>query len=272
MKDNQCVAFLQWSLPRLKMRWQGFRKVRRQVCRRIAKRIAERELDDLREYQSYLNATPEEWDVLQRLCRVTISRFYRDRVVFDYFASDVFPAITEDIHRKDRRTVRVWSCGCASGEEPYTVAMLWHYGIRPFFPGMALEILATDIDPLLIGRAQAACYAGSTLRELPADLRDLAFTERADGYCLIEPLKQYVRFALQDVRQGPPEGTFQIVFCRNLAFTYFENKVQEQVLVQISKVMDKGAVLVTGSRELSAGAGTDFIPWVEHLPIFQKPE
>lgn len=270
MKDDQCVHFLQWSLPRLHLRWQGFRKVRRQVCRRIAKRIDELGLEGIREYQRHLNESPAEWGVLNRLCRVTISRFYRDRVVFDYFASDVFPVLTQNFHRKNHRTIRVWSCGCASGEEPYTVALLWHYGLMPDFPGMSLEILATDIDPVLIARARNACYTGSALREMPAELLERAFRKTADGYCLLESLKQYVCFELQDVRQESPEGRYQIVLCRNLAFTYFESEVQKQVLRRISQVMEKGAVLITGRHELSAGAGPGFVPWVEHLPVYKK--
>lgn len=270
MKDNQCVNFLQWALPRLNLRWQGFRKVRRQVCRRIATRIDELELGDILEYQRYLHDNRAEWDVLNRLCRVTISRFYRDRVVFDYFASDVFPVITENFHRKNHRTIRVWSCGCASGEEPYTVAILWHYGIRHRFPDIRLEILATDIDPVLIARARTACYEMSTLHEIPSELRGHAFEETVDGYCLKDCIKRYVRFQLQDVRQESPRGKYQVVLCRNLAFTYFASQVQQEIIRQISQVMEQGGVLITGRHELPAFAGSDFEPWVEHLPIFQK--
>jgi chemotaxis protein methyltransferase CheR len=77
--DAECVDFLQWALPRLGLRWQGFRKVRRQVCRRVARRIAELGLADADAYRLYLERNPQEWDALAELCRVTISRFWRDR-------------------------------------------------------------------------------------------------------------------------------------------------------------------------------------------------
>ena len=83
MDDGQYVEFLQWALPRLHMRWPGFRKVRRQVRKRIRKRITALHLGGLDEYRNYLNRNSAEWSVLDSFCRITISRFYRDRVVFD---------------------------------------------------------------------------------------------------------------------------------------------------------------------------------------------
>lgn len=75
MKDTECVEFLQWALPRLHMRWQGFRKVRGQVCKRIGRRIRELNLGEGADYRTYLESHPAEWSVLDDLCRITISRF-----------------------------------------------------------------------------------------------------------------------------------------------------------------------------------------------------
>jgi hypothetical protein len=79
MQDAECVALLRWALPRLGLRWPGFRKVRRQVCKRINRRIKELGLADVAAYREHLERVPEEWPRLDALCRITISRFYRDR-------------------------------------------------------------------------------------------------------------------------------------------------------------------------------------------------
>src|SRR5438477_9810042 len=115
-----CVEFLQWALPRLRMRWDGFRKVRRQVCRRIERRSRELGLTDLAAYRDYLERRPDEWARLDALCRVTISRFYRDRETFAALEQEVLPALA-----RGGAEIEVWSAGCASGEEPYTLALLW---------------------------------------------------------------------------------------------------------------------------------------------------
>ena len=93
MKDADCVAFLQWALPQLGLHWPGFRKVRRQVCRRIAARLRALELADAAAYRGHLQSHSGEWPALAVLCTVTISRFYRDREVFDCLGAAVLPAL-----------------------------------------------------------------------------------------------------------------------------------------------------------------------------------
>ncbi|NOQ45644.1 MAG: chemotaxis protein CheR [Desulfobulbaceae bacterium] len=270
MDDRICVNFLQWALPRLHLRWKGFRKVRRQVCRRIDKRLAELKLSTIDSYQKYLEENPLEWSILDRLCRITISRFYRDSVVFNYFTENVFPALVTRFRGKNCTMIRVWSVGCASGEEPYTVAMLWHFMIRPIYPDLKLEILATDIDPVMIRRAEEACYTMSSLRDLPAEWLDRAFDERDGLYCLQKPLKEYVRFALLDIREDAPEGMFHVVLCRNLAFTYFDPDLQQRIVHKICNATERRGVLITGTHEIVASEGTGFVPWIEHMPILRK--
>jgi chemotaxis protein methyltransferase CheR len=218
--NMDCVAFLQWALPRLGRRWAGYRKVRRQLCRRVRRRVEELGLDGLAAYRERLERHPEEWAVLDGLMNVTISRFNRDRAVFELLARNL------------DHGARVWSAGCASGEEPYTLALLRD----------DLEILATDVDPAMLRRAEAARYPASALRELPAELREEAFS---DG--VLDPrYRDRVSFARHDVRDEPPPGPFDLVLCRNLAFTYFDDPTQRSTLRRIASVT---STLVIGAHE-----------------------
>jgi chemotaxis protein methyltransferase CheR len=101
LSDRQCVEFLQWALPRLGMRWEGFRRVRRQVCRRLRRRLSELGLPDLVAYRVHLEHHPEEWCALDGLVDITISRFNRDRGMFAFLTADVIPALAAG--RRDRR-------------------------------------------------------------------------------------------------------------------------------------------------------------------------
>jgi chemotaxis protein methyltransferase CheR len=152
MRDADCVQFLQWALPRLDLRWAGFRKVRRQVCRRISRRLAELGLSDGAAYRIYIEGNADEWDRLDRFCRITISRFWRDPAVFESLRDSVLPALGS--------TVSVWSAGCASGEEPYSLVL------AAAEAGIAVRVLASDVDAALLDRhappvtprvASAAC-------------------------------------------------------------------------------------------------------------------
>ena len=114
MNDRECVAFLQWCLPQLGMRWGGFRKVRRQVCKRVSRRIDILGLADPDAYRLYLESHDDEWTTLGSLCRVTISRFYRDRGVFDGLRARVLPLLVEAASARGDDRVRCWCAGCAS--------------------------------------------------------------------------------------------------------------------------------------------------------------
>lgn len=249
MRDDDCVRFLQWALPRLDLRWAGFRKVRGQVCKRIARRMAELDVRGLDEYRALLASMPDEWRVLERLCRVTISRFWRDRGTFEALAEAVLPALAGSAVRSGQRHLDAWSCGCASGEEPYSLSILWRQRLAPRFPGLRLRVLATDVDLHLLQRAGRGVYPDGSLRELPGDLKSAAL-EPADGECRVAERYRTPLLRVQhDVRTEPPGGPFHLVLCRNLAFTYFDRDLQRRVAERLAAALHPGGALVLGSHE-----------------------
>jgi chemotaxis protein methyltransferase CheR len=250
--DEEGVRFLQWALPRLRFRWPGFRRVRRQVLRRVRNRLDVLDLGTLACYRDYLEQHPEEWSELDALCRITITRFYRDRAVWDHVRASVLPALATAAGR-GARVVRAWSAGCASGEEPYTLALAWHMDVAVRFPEVALEIVATDADPVLLDRARTGIYPAGCLRELPDGWRDTAFEKASDGWSLRDELRSGVSFVRQDLRSDAPSGQFDLVVCCNLAFTYFDRDLQIEVLHRIEKATSPGGVLLIGGRESIPG-------------------
>lgn len=250
MNDGECVRFLQWAMPRLRMRWEGFRKVRRQVCRRVERRRRELGLDGLGAYRAHLEENPDEWAVLDSLCRVTISRFYRDRGVFAFLERKLLPTIADAALEAGRHRLDVWSAGCASGEEPYTLALVWEIALAPRFPGLRLNVLATDADEAMLARGRRGCYGTSSVKELPEDWRRRAFSPRDGLVCLRDEIKRPVTFVQHDVRVGPPPGgPFDLVLCRNLAFTYFELELQRALSGRIVEMLRPGGALVVGAHE-----------------------
>src|SRR5215831_124315 len=93
MRDADCVAFLRWALPQMGFEWRGFRRVRRQVCKRLGRRLAALGISQPQGYRAYLAEHPAEWQQLDGLCRISISRFYRDREVFDAVRDRLLPAL-----------------------------------------------------------------------------------------------------------------------------------------------------------------------------------
>jgi chemotaxis protein methyltransferase CheR len=270
MTDTDCITFLQDMLPRLGLRWPGFRKVRRQVCKRLQRRLRALNLPDLNAYHRYLDTHTAEWAVLDSLCRISISRFYRDRVVFDRLRDEVLPALAREALIRAETTLHCWSIGCASGEEPYTLQLVWQLVVQPHFPGLTCHILATDADPQLLTRAAAGCYPASSLRELPEGWRTTAFTPRDNDYCLHRQFRQGVAFQPQDIRTAATGDTFDLILCRNLVFTYFDEPGQQQALACILERLRPGGVLVIGKSEQLPAESRELTPWGAHLRLYRR--
>jgi chemotaxis protein methyltransferase CheR len=251
LDDAACVAFLQWALPRLGLRWAGYRKVRRQVCRRVARRLAALGLPDLGAYRAHLDGHPGEWAHLDALTPVTISRFARDRAVFDALGRAVVPELRRTARRE---RLRAWSAGCASGEEAYTLALLW--------PEM--EVLATDVHPAVIERARRARYRDSSLRELTPAERAAGFVQDGDEHAVRPEVAARVTVARHDLRDPPPPAArdqFDLVLCRNVAFTYCAPDRQRAVLANLRAALRPGGALVLGLHEQLPEAAPRFTPW-----------
>lgn len=266
------VSLLKWALPRLGLRWAGFRRVSGQVCKRIRRRCATLGLSGACAYRAYLESHPEEWRVLDGLCRVTISRFYRDRAVFDRLRELVLPARAGALRAAGASALRAWSVGCGSGEEPYTLRLAWHFDLAPRFPELALQVVATDVDPILLRRARRACYKHGVLRELPQRWVECAFVRAGAEYCLRAPLRAGVAFARGDVRCADPGGPFDLVLCRNLAFSYFDASWQQRVLARLLRCMAPGAILVIGRRESLPAHGGEIEPLDAALGIYARSD
>lgn len=267
MQDSDCVEFLQWALPRLHRRWPGFRKVRTQVCKRIERRCRALDLAGPRAYRDYLERHPAEWESLDRLCPITVSCFYRDKAVFDFIGRVLLPHLA-----RGARQPRALCLGCASGEEPYTLSLAWHFQVAPSHGETPLRIVATDVLPELLERARAACYPASSLKLLPAGWRARAFVMAADRFCLREEYREGIEFMLEDVRNALPEGCFNLILCRNLVFTYFDEGVQRQILARLLARLAPGGALVIGRREILPSGIAGLTPWpgAEGLGIFRR--
>jgi chemotaxis protein methyltransferase CheR len=247
--DNRdCTAFLQWALPQRNLRWPGFRKVRRQVCKRLKRRILELGLDDVAAYRRRLEADNAEWRAFDECCHITISRFFRDRGVFEVLRKHVLPTIATRVAR-EKRPAHIWSAGCASGEEPYTLKIIWDREVASSAPGVPVSIVATDIDENILARARRGCFELTSLRELPSNLLEETFEQVGPLYSIKPQHREGVEFLCQDMRWETPDVLFDLILCRYVAFTYFAEPVQRQVLLRLVDRLAPHGYLAIGTHE-----------------------
>jgi chemotaxis protein methyltransferase CheR len=191
-------------------------------------------------YRGLLEEDPTEWAALDALTRITISRFYRERDVFDYLCEVALPGLHA---RAAPKPVRVWSAGCAAGEEAYTLAIAAQQQSIP------LQIVATDCDEHQLVRAREARYSAGCLKDLPAPWRVSAFDHEGDEFVLRDELRADVELRKQDIRQDMPTGPFDLILCRYVAFTYFEAHLQRRIAERLLTRVVRDGFIVLGKHE-----------------------
>lgn len=271
MTDQRGVEFLQWCLPKLGYQWKGFRKVRRQVCKRIKARLLDLDLKDYFAYRTYLAHNEAEWNTLDSLCYITISRFYRDTSVFETLVACVLPVLAQRAVETNEAEIRCWSAGCCAGEEPYTLQILWHLTIPPeLSEKSSLKIVASDRYSHNLKRAKASVYQEGSIKELPQAFVREAFIRSGGDYHLKPCFRAGVEFRAQDIRFKFPEGEFDLVFCRNLVFTYFEKHLQLEMLNKIVEKLKPAGFLIIGAHESLPECENRLLPYSGCQQIYQK--
>ena len=270
MWDKDCIQFLQWVLPQLHMRWAGFRKVCAQVCKHLHRRLMQLDIENLDQYRRYLEAHTDEWRTLDELTRVTISRFYRDKLMFTFLEQAVIPVLAQQAIARNDHYLKVWSVGCGAGEEPYTISLIWRLRLQEQFPGLRLQIVASDADPHMLQRANDASYPYGSVKNLPETWREQAFIHQGDEYCFKEEYQHDTEFIMQDVREAMPSEIFDLVLCRNLVFTYYDEELQGKLMERMKSILRPEGALVIGIHENLPEETTGLKVWSERFRIFRK--
>ena len=220
--------------------------------RRIAVRMRACGVHTYGDYRSVLSRTPSELERLRDALTINVTRFYRNRETWDALRTRFLPPLWE---ARDGR-LDVWSAGCSSGEEPYTVAMLVaalceERGRSAWLDRLTID--ATDVDRESMARAQGGTYQREAFQETPADLVD-RFTQAASlGLAIVPELRRRVRIRELDLTAAPiATPTYDLVLCRNVVI-YFDRPMQERLFSAFADALRPGGILVLGKVETLLG-------------------
>ncbi len=236
--------FLREASLILGLNWRPFR--RRGIRRRVERRIAQVVLSNFEQYLLRVKESALEKNCLSKILTVTISRFFRDIEVFNAIETSVIPTLFQD---SKAGSLHFWSIGCASGEEPYSLALLWKNSFQKTCPQINLSIIATDIDENMLERAKEGRYKKSSLREVPEKIIREFFKMDDDVFILDQSIREAVEFRTHDILRDEPYDGMDIVLCRNLAFTYFSKECRKEVLKKIGSGLRGDGYLIIGKDE-----------------------
>ena len=275
------------------------------LARRITQRLTATSSANFRDYLSFLQKNPNELDLLIDVITINVSRFFRDTLTFELIADRILPVIIQEKDRSQDHSLRIWSAGCAKGEEPYSLAILIHellektgghckkrgnpcrsdqglsteyqYGKPLPFPPFSVHIFATDIDVGALKDAGKACYPLTSVDNIKHRFLAKYFAPEGTSFRLIPEIRDMVTFTpydMLDKKHGvPPEsvfGAFDLVLCRNLLI-YFNSEYQETIFTKLYNSLAKNGILILGEAETPPMAyQRHFRRVFDFSPIYQK--
>jgi chemotaxis protein methyltransferase CheR len=243
MNDKEFTQLLEF----LGFSWQGYRKVRKGVNKRVCRHMQSLGYRSLREYLEQLGRSAKDKSQCELAMTVPLSRFFRDQRLWEAFENRILP----ELIAAGKGKVRVWSAGCACGEEVYSLKILWDQMSRSTGTIPVLDITATDLNPLHLERAEAGVYPASSLREVPEEIKATGFEVEPGGkrFKVKPDLRAGIVWRVHDFLSGPPESGFNLVLVRNNLLTYYQKARIRPALADIVNAIAAGGYLVVGSRE-----------------------
>ncbi len=237
------------------------------VGRRIQRRVELLRLHSLPEYVDQLITEPEELNKLYQDLLIGVTQFFRDPEAFETIERDVVPTLIEQV--KPDEELRVWIAGCATGEEAYSLAMLFHEAFTARGRPMRLKILATDVHQRSLDFAGVGMYGEEQLARVSPERLEKFFTKRASGYQVSPELRQLIVFARHNVTKDPPFTRMHFVSCRNMLI-YLQPQAQRSVLSLFHFGLLPGGTLFLGASETPGSLNDEFTVVHEHWKVYRK--
>jgi two-component system CheB/CheR fusion protein len=245
--------------------YTGYR--RPTLMRRFEKRMQTVGADDWQAYRGYLTDHPEEFVELFNTILINVTGFFRDAETWDIIAGEIIPRLLDE--RQDETPVRVWSAGCASGEEPYTVAMLLAEALGEEGFRRRVKIYATDVDEDALTEAREATYTTKQLEKVPPELRERYFQQVNHGFAFRNDLRRGVIFGRNDLHRDPPISRVDLLVSRN-TLMYFGPELQQRILANFYFALNRGGFLVVGKAEALQSGRNFFVPYNLKRRVFMK--
>ncbi len=215
--------------------------------RRIQTRLRSNHLQSYRDYYRLLRENPRELRALLDVLTINVTGFFRDSDIYEYLRLEVIPDIL-GLRDRIKRSVRIWSAGCATGEEPYSIAMLVLEALAGDCTDHAISIYATDIDDRSLRVAAEGAYSERKLEAVPEALAGRYFSHD-DNYKVKDGIKSLIKFKRLDLLTDKGIKLCDAIFCRNVLI-YFNQEDQEQVLNMFYENLKPGGYLVLGKTEI----------------------
>ncbi|MBP2473002.1 two-component system CheB/CheR fusion protein [Crossiella equi] len=263
--DPQFEALLVYLKETRGFDFTGYK--RSSLMRRVNRRMSQLGIGDYVEYLDQLQVHSDEFTTLFNTILINVTNFFRDNDAWDYLREEVLPGLVEA--KDEDSPIRLWSAGCASGEEAYTLAMVLAemLGMDEF--RRRVKIYATDVDEEGLSQARHASYSDRDVRNVPPELLDRYFEQANNRYVFRKDLRRSVIFGRNDLVQDAPISRIDLLICRN-TLMYFNAETQSRILSRLYFALAEGGVLFLGKAEMLLSHSSLFVPIDLKRRVFRK--
>jgi two-component system, chemotaxis family, CheB/CheR fusion protein len=243
---------------------------RNTILRRVARRMAVHQIDRLEDYLRYLQLTRSEVDALFRDLLIGVTNFFRDTEIFEEIRKQVIPQLLAG--KTAGSVIRVWVPGCSTGEEAYSIAILFRERMEEMKENFKVQVFATDIDSAAIDHARAGIYPSSIIADVSAErLAHFFDQDNPDGsaYRIRRTVRDMLIFSEHDLIKDPPFSKLDLISCRNLLI-YMGPELQKRLMPLFHYALNPGGMLVLGSSESVGEFANLFSPVDRSAKIFRR--
>jgi two-component system, chemotaxis family, CheB/CheR fusion protein len=263
--DDSFEALLRYMRDSRGFDFTGYKRTT--LIRRVRHRMTQVGHENFDEYLDVLQASSEEFSALFNTILINVTAFFRDPDAWEYIAVDVIPRLLAE--RAPDNPIRVWSAGCAAGQEAYTLAMLLAETLGADSFRRRVKIYATDIDEEALTEARAASYDAKAIESVPTDLLDKYFEQLNGRYIFHKDLRRAVIFGRNDLVKDAPISRVDLLVCRN-TLMYMNPETQRNVLGRLHFALNAQGTLFLGHAEMLLSHGDRFMPLNLKQRIFRK--
>ncbi|MGB9436450.1 MAG: CheR family methyltransferase, partial [Desulfobacterales bacterium] len=232
-------------------------------------RMAIHQVNRIADYVKYLQQTPPEIDILFKDMLIGVTNFFRDPAAFEVLKKQVLPALIKN--KRPDSSIRIWSVGCSTGEEAYSMAILFSEAMEMLKQHFNIQIFASDIDAQAIDYARLGVYPDSIAADVPQERLNQYFIKEDNSYTLRKQIRDMIVFAVQNVIKDPPFSKIDFVSCRNLLI-YMDNELQKKVLPLYHYTLNPDGILFLGTSETIGEFTNLFQPIDSKQKIFKRKE
>ena len=245
--------------------FRGYKRT--SLRRRVALRMEHLHVESFADYHAFLEAHPQEFVDLLNTVLINVTSFFRDAEAWDALKSSVLPRLVEP--GRGREQLRIWSVGCATGEEPYSLAMLLSEQLGPIEFNRRVKIYATDLDEAALNTARHASYLPRDVEGVPEPLLGKYFERGNNRYLVSRELRKAVIFGRHNIVHDAPISRIDLLVCRNLLI-YLETETQNEVLPRLHYALVDDGCLFLGKAETQLARSKLFRPIDMKHRLFRK--